>query len=159
MHMITDLIDSDSCFAPLRAPSKRAVLQILGQSLTRSAQKLGCAIGKNDIYESLLERDGLGPTGIGDGVAIPHARIPLLTHPLGAIAVLDAPVDFGSPDQVGCDIVLALISPASSGSEHLRALARLARVARDPGMRDKLRKAQSREMLVSALDLSQTIAA
>ena len=93
--------------------------------------------------ESTLERERLGSTGVGDGVAIPHARLRNLKMPLAVLAVLDPSVDFDSPDGGLADIIVLLLSPQEAGADHLKALARISRLLRRADVRDGIRAARS----------------
>lgn len=91
------------------------------------------------ILEALMEREALGPTGVGHGVALPHARIGGLDSVVGAFILLERPVDFDSVDRQPVDVVFALFAPQEAGVEHLKALALVSRSLRDPGLCAKLR--------------------
>lgn len=89
--------------------------------------------------EALLERESLGPTGVGHGVALPHARIDGLDRCKGVFMVLEKPIDFDSVDRQPVDLVFGLFAPETAGVEHLKALARVSRMLRDPAVCNKLR--------------------
>ena len=91
------------------------------------------------VVESLLARENLGPTGVGNGVALPHARIEGLESVVGAFVLLDRPVDFDSVDRQPVDIAFALFAPLNAGVEHLKALALVSRTLREASIRAKLR--------------------
>ncbi len=91
------------------------------------------------IFEALQEREGLGPTGVGHGVALPHARLPDLTEVHGAFLRLDRSIDFEAADRQPVDLVFALFAPSDTGVEHLKALALVSRTLRDPALCAKLR--------------------
>jgi len=93
----------------------------------------------NTSLEALLDRESLGPTGVGQGVALPHARLPDLTSVVGCFVRLEKPVDFGSVDRRPVDLIFALFAPANSGVDHLKALAAVSRTMRDPSVCQKLR--------------------
>lgn len=94
---------------------------------------------ETDISSALLERESLGPTGFGQGVALPHARLPVLREVTGVFVKLDRPVDFEAVDRKPVDLVFALFAPEESGTEHLKALALVSRTLRDPVLCEKLR--------------------
>jgi nitrogen PTS system EIIA component len=96
-------------------------------------------VSQTAVVEALLEREGLGPTGVGHGVALPHARIANLDSIRGLFIRLEKPLDFDSIDRQPVDIVFALLAPLSAGVEHLKALALVSRTLRDTGVRTKLR--------------------
>ncbi|WP_425074371.1 PTS sugar transporter subunit IIA [Sagittula sp. S175] len=91
------------------------------------------------LVEALLERETLGPTGVGHGVALPHARIAGLEEVLGVFLLLEKPIDFDAVDRQPVDIVFALFAPEEAGVEHLKALALVSRTLRDAGLCTKLR--------------------
>ncbi|MEP2472510.1 PTS sugar transporter subunit IIA [Roseobacter sp.] len=92
-----------------------------------------------DVLDALLEREALGPTGVGHGIALPHARLGGLTSVVGAFVLLDKPIDFNAVDRQPVDIAFALFAPEDAGVEHLKALALVSRTLRDPGICTKLR--------------------
>ena len=91
------------------------------------------------IFDALQERESLGPTGVGHGVALPHARISELTSVSGAFLKLEKPVDFDSVDRQPVDLIFALFAPADTGADHLKALALVSRTLRNPALCAKLR--------------------
>ena len=90
-------------------------------------------------YDALMNREALGATGVGNGVAIPHARIKGLDKVVGAFFKLDKPMDFSSVDRKPVDLIFALFAPEGAGVEHLKALALVSRTLRDDSVRSKLR--------------------
>ena len=97
------------------------------------------ALPEGQILDALQERESLGPTGVGHGVALPHARLPELTEVHGAFLKLEKPVDFDAADKHPVDLVFVLFAPADTGVDHLKALALVSRTLRDAGLRAKLR--------------------
>lgn len=91
------------------------------------------------VLEALMVRESLGPTGVGHGVAIPHARIPGIDDVCGAFVLLDKPIDYGAVDRQPVDIAFALFAPEDAGVEHLKALALVSRTLRDAAVCTKLR--------------------
>ena len=116
------------------ASSKKHLLHEIGD-LVSGVYGLNTGI----VVESLLARENLGPTGVGNGVALPHARIEGLDSVAGAFVLLDRPVDFDSVDRQPVDIVFALFAPLNAGVEHLKALALVSRTLREVSIRAKLR--------------------
>ncbi|MDF1802471.1 PTS sugar transporter subunit IIA [Thalassovita sp.] len=116
------------------ASSKKRLLQDLGD-LAFSAHGLSAPAA----VEALMERESLGPTGVGHGVALPHARMPGLKSVVGAFLLLEKPVDFDSVDRLPVDIVFALFAPEDAGVEHLKALALVSRTLREASLCAKLR--------------------
>ena len=116
------------------ASSKKRLLHEIGD-LVSGVYGLDTGI----VVESLLARENLGPTGVGNGVALPHARIEGLESIVGAFVLLDRPVDFDSVDRQPVDIAFALFAPLNAGVEHLKALALVSRTLREASIRAKLR--------------------
>lgn len=103
------------------------------------------------VLEALEERERLGSTGFGRGVAIPHARIPGLRRPVCAVLRLDAPVSFDAADGLPVELAFGLLSPDQSGATHLHALAAISRMMRDDRLRDRLAEAQNDETVYALL--------
>lgn len=143
---IADLVTPRSVIAQLRAPTKRQVLQELAR---RAAATTG--LPDRRIYDALAERERLGTTGIGTGVAIPHCRLSELTRLHGMFARLERPVPFEAIDNEPVDLVFLLLAPLDAGAEHLKALARISRLLRDRAMCEKLRGANSADALYALL--------
>ncbi|HMQ91505.1 MAG TPA: PTS sugar transporter subunit IIA [Amaricoccus sp.] len=131
---LSDIIGVDAVRAPLKATSKKRLLQDLAE-MAETVYGLPAAT----VYKSLMEREGLGPTGVGRGVAIPHARFEGVNRVIGLFARLEKPVDFESIDRQPVDLVFALFAPESAGAEHLKALARVSRTLRNEAVCAKLR--------------------
>ncbi len=132
---LADVIARDAILPALKAGSKKQILQEI-------AQRAGDAYGLDArvVVEGLLAREKLGSTAMGGGVAVPHARLAGLKSIVGLFARLEQPVDFEAADGQAVDLVFALLAPEESGADHLRALARVSRLLRDPETRAKLRK-------------------
>lgn len=130
-----DLIAPKDVFAAMRVNSKRQLLQDLAE---RAADKTG--MGSRQIFDTLLQRERLGSTGVGNGIAIPHGKLPGLKAITGIFARLEKPIDFEALDDQPVDIVFLLLAPEGAGADHLKALARIARVMREPEQVDKLRE-------------------
>ena len=103
------------------------------------------------LFDRLLERERLGSTGIGGGIAIPHGRMSTLSAPRGLFARLVTPIDFDSIDERPVDIVFLLVAPEGAGADHLKALARVSRLLRDRSLVDKLRATESADALYALL--------
>ncbi|MGC1495013.1 MAG: PTS sugar transporter subunit IIA [Sulfitobacter sp.] len=116
------------------ASSKKRLMHDIGE-LVNHAYGLDAA----KVVEALIARESLGPTGVGHGVALPHARIDGLDEVIGAFVLLDKPIDFSSVDRQPVDIAFVLFAPESAGVEHLKALALVARTLRNPTICSKLR--------------------
>jgi PTS system nitrogen regulatory IIA component len=116
------------------ASSKKRLLNELGE-IAQSVYGLDAA----HVVEALLERESLGPTGVGRGVALPHARVDNIDSVLGVFVMLEKPVDFSAVDRQPVDLAFALFAPKENGVEHLKALARVSRTLRDESVCQKLR--------------------
>ena len=133
---LSDLIPAGGAVADLPGGSRKQVLQALSDLAHRTLK-----VPARPVLEAVMERERLGSTGIGDGVAIPHARTPLVTRTCGVFARLKAPVDFDAIDGRPADLIFLLLAPEDSGAEHLKALARISRLFRREEFRDSLRAA------------------
>lgn len=145
MHL-DDIIDARSVLANVRAQGKKQLLQDLSHAL---AKRVG--IDHRAIFETLLTREKLGSTGIGQGIAIPHAKLAGLSRVHGLFARLAAPVDFESVDGQPVDLIFVLLAPDHAGADHLKALACISRVLRDVNVVAKLRGTDTPEGLYAIL--------
>lgn len=130
------------------ASSRKQAILLLAEAL---AGKLGETVSARDIVDAVMEREQLGSTGVGDGVAIPHARLKQVSAPIGAYLRLKEGVDFDAIDERACDIVFMLLAPLASGADHLRALAQVSRALRQSSLRDRLREVSTREDVCAIL--------
>jgi PTS system nitrogen regulatory IIA component len=126
--------------------SKKRVLQDLS---VRAASVYG--IDGDVAFDALQERENLGPTGVGEGVALPHARIAGLDSVVGVFTRLEKPLDYESVDRQPVDLVFALFAPVNSGVDHLKALACVSRLLRDPATRSKLRANEDENTIFAIL--------
>jgi nitrogen PTS system EIIA component len=151
---LADLVAPSAIVPALRVNGKKQTLQEL-------AAKAADLTGQNarSIFEVLLQREKLGSTGIGNGIAIPHGKLPKLTSLFGLFARLDRPVDFEALDGLPVDLILVLLAPEGAGADHLRALARIARLLRDREVAAKLRQSRDAETIYSVLALPSASAA
>src|SRR5918997_4998886 len=143
---LLDFLDPQAVLPALRVNSKKQALQELA---SHAARLTGLAEGV--IYEALLQRARLGSTGIGEGIAIPHGKLPGLTRIFGLIARLDKPVDFEALDAQPVDVLFLLLAPEGAGADHLKALARVARVLREPGLIERVRAAREGAALYAVM--------
>lgn len=129
--------------------------------LTELAELAETTYGMNapNVVEALLAREALGPTGVGHGVALPHARMDGIDKVVGLFALLEKPVDFGSVDHQPVDIAFALFAPENAGVEHLKALALVSRTLRDTSICSKLRANPSSDTLYTILTEAQGVQA
>ena len=142
-----NLMTSDCVLANLRASNKRQVLQ----ELARKAAKL-TGQAENAIYEVLNERELLGTTGIGHGIAIPHGKLPGLDRVYGVFAKLERPVDFDAIDNQPVDLIFLLLAPANCGTDHLKALAKVSRMLRDRILCEKMRGSTSCDAIYALMN-------
>ena len=143
---ISDLISLEGVAANLRATSKKQALQELSHT---ASQVTG--LPTRDIFEVLLQRERLGSTGLGQGIAIPHGKMVSLDRLYGVFARLNQPIDFESVDGQPVDLIFLLLAPESAGADHLKALAKVSRVLRDGQTVSKLRGSSGADAIYSIL--------
>lgn len=146
---ITDLVTPESVVADLKVTSKKQAIHDL-------ARKAAEVTGEHEraIFDVLMERERLGTTGVGGGIAIPHGKLPGLDRLYGVFARLSDPVDFSAIDEQPVDLVFLLLAPETAGADHLKALARVSRLLRDKSTCEKLRGAQSADAVFALLSES-----
>ena len=151
---ITDLVAPEAILPALKVNSKKQALQEL-------AARAAVLTGQNErsIFEVLLQREKLGTTAVGYGVAIPHGKLPKLEKLSGLFARLDRPIDFEAMDGQPVDLVFLLLAPEGAGADHLKALARVARLLRDPEIARKLRASNGAEAIYAVLAMPSASAA
>ncbi|CAL1690635.1 Nitrogen regulatory protein [Brevundimonas subvibrioides] len=135
---IGELLVRDGIVLKSGASSKRQALHSVAAT---AAQCVG--IDESVIFDALMEREVLGSTGLGSGVAVPHARLPGLGGVRAVFVRLDTPVAYDALDDRPVDLMFALFAPPSSGADHLRALAAVSRAMRSPELREQLRQART----------------
>ena len=140
--MITDLVAPEAILPALKVNSKKQALQELA---ARAAELTGQS--ERAIFEVLLQREKLGTTAVGYGIAIPHGKLPKLDRIFGLFARLAKPIDFESLDDQPVDLIFLLLAPENAGADPLKALARIARVLREPGVAQRLRTATDADAL------------
>jgi PTS system nitrogen regulatory IIA component len=131
---LSDLIEVTAIMPALRANSKKQLLQMLSE---KAAATTG--IPEREIFDTILQRERLGSTGVGNGIAIPHGKLAGVKRITGVFARLDQPVDFEALDDQPVDLVFLLLAPEGAGADHLKALSRIARVLRDADTVAKIR--------------------
>jgi PTS system nitrogen regulatory IIA component len=150
----TDLVSPNAIIPALKVNGKKQALQEI-------AAKAAVLTGQSEkaILEILLQREKLGSTGVGNGVAIPHGKLAKLTQVFGLFARLERPIDFEALDGQPVDLIFVLLAPEQAGADHLKALARIARVLRDPEVAQKLRNSHDADALYAVLALPSESAA
>lgn len=143
---LVDILAPNAVIADMRANTKKKALHEVAQ---RAAQVTG--LGERAIFDVLLERERLGSTGLGGGIAIPHGKLKALDRLHGVFARLATPIDFEAIDARPVDLMFVLLAPESAGADHLKALSRVSRALRDKGLVDKLRATDHPEALYALL--------
>ncbi len=143
---IADLLHPDAVLANLKGTSKKQVLQEL-------AARAAALTGQDEqaIFATLIEREKLGTTGVGNGVAIPHGRLPGIEAPWALFARLEKGIDFDAVDGQKVDLIFLLLAPEAAGADHLKALSRISRCLRNGELCTKLRGADDPEALYALL--------
>src|SRR6188508_1666348 len=151
---ITDLVAPEAIIPALKVNSKKQALQEL-------AARASALTGQNEraVFEVLLQREKLGTTGVGNGIAIPHGKLPKLEKLFGLFARLDRPIDFESLDGQPVDLIFLLLAPEGAGADHLKALARVARLLREPATVTRLRESRDADALYAVLAMPPSEAA
>jgi nitrogen PTS system EIIA component len=151
---LTDLVAPNAIIPALKVNNKKQVLQEL-------AARAAALTGQNEktIFDTLMQREKLGSTAVGNGIAIPHGKMATLGRLFGLFARLDRPVDFESLDGQPVDLIFLLLAPEGAGADHLKALARVARLLRDSTVADKLRASEDAEALYAVLAMPPATAA
>lgn len=151
---ILDLVAPDAVLAQVKASSKKQALQIL---CAKAGELTG--LEERDIFAKVFERERLGTTGVGQGVAIPHGKLEGLDKIVAVFAQLAKPVDFDSIDNQPVDLMFLLLAPDHAGADHLKALARISRLLRDKSMCEKLRGGKDKDAIYALLTQSHANAA
>jgi PTS system nitrogen regulatory IIA component len=151
---ITDLVAPEAIIPALKVISKKQALQELS---ARAAELTG--LSERAIFEVLLQREKLGTTAVGYGVAIPHGKLPKLEKLFGFFARLERPIDFEAMDGQPVDLIFLLLAPEGAGADHLKALAKVARAMRDADLAAKLRASRDAQALYAVLALPPATAA
>lgn len=151
---LSDLLSGGPVLPALNCSSAKQVFSRLSNAM---AEKTG--VSERDIQRAILEREKLGSTAVGHGVVLPHARLPGIASPIGGFARLIAPVDFDAVDEQPCDLVFMLLASDGDGADHLRALAKVARVMRQSSIRNQLREATTEQDIRDIFGASVTSSA
>ena len=150
----TDLVSPNAIIPAMKVNGKKQALQEI-------AAKAAELTGQNEktILEILLQREKLGSTGVGNGVAIPHGKLSKLGNVFGLFARLERAIDFEALDGQPVDLIFLLLAPEGAGADHLKALARVARLLRDPEVARKLRASNGAEAIYAVLAMPSASAA
>lgn len=148
---LTDLIEPGDIFLSLKADCKKQVLKDISELAAKKTEGDG-----QQIFQTLLEREKLGSTGVGNGIAIPHGKIDGLKNITGILAILEKPIDFEALDDQPVDVIFLLLTPEVSGAEHLKALAKIARILREKEILTKLREANDRAFIYELISKNKT---
>jgi PTS system nitrogen regulatory IIA component len=143
---LVEILSPDAIAPALRVSGKKQALQELA---TQAAARTW--LDQHEIFETLLQRERLGSTGVGEGIAIPHGKLAKLDKLFGFVARLEKPVDFDAIDGMPVDILFLLLAPEGAGADHLKALARVARVLRRSGVLERLRAAHDADAIYAVL--------
>ena len=143
---VTDLIRPHAVVPNLRVTSKKQALQ----ELSRRASDL-IDVPERRIFDVLVERERLGTTGVGNGIAIPHGKLSEISDLQAMFARLETPIDFEAIDEQPVDLICVLLAPESAGADHLKALARISRLLRDRNVCEKLRGSDSADAVYAIL--------
>ncbi len=143
---ISELLSPARSLYTTQKESKKHVLNQLSKLICQDLKD----VEVDDIFSALVDRERLGSTAIGHGVAIPHVRSTLVKHPLGALLRLEHGIDFGATDKQEVDLFFALLVPVDGDEEHLQILAHIAKKFHDPAFREKLRLADEKATLYQA---------
>lgn len=141
-----DILSPHGIIVGLKVSSKKQVLQ----EVARKAAAL-TKLHERVIFDVLVERERLGTTGVGHGIAIPHGKLATLPAVTGVFARLEKPIDFEAMDEQPVDLVFLLLAPEGAGADHLKALARVSRLLRDPSLCAKLRGASNADAVYALL--------
>ena len=151
---LLEFLTPEAVVASLRAPTKKQALHELAAHAARLTGE-----DERRIFETLLQRERLGSTGIGEGIAIPHGKLPKLEKLFGLFARLERPIDFESLDGQPVDLIFLLLAPEGAGADHLKALARVARLLREAELVARLRESRDPDSLYAVLALPSSAAA
>ncbi len=145
---INNLISKETIIVNIEARNKKSLLEELSKVIAEKYQ-----INATEVEDVIMERENLGSTGLGKGIAIPHGRIDSITSPIGLLVKLSSPIEFDAIDKEPVDIIFMLLAPISSGADHLNALGAVSEILRDASIVEKMRAATVVEEVSSLLGL------
>lgn len=143
---LATLLDRNAILGHVSVNSKRQALQVVADAVARNLK-----LDSGEVLQALLEREKLGSTGVGLGVAVPHAALKGLDRMYGVFVRLETPVDYEAIDDMPVDLVFALLAPEDAGTEHLRALAKVSRLLRQKDLREQLRAIDNPDAIYALL--------
>lgn len=143
---LTDILSKDNVVPCAKVTSKRQLLQLAAD---KAAEATG--LGAHQIFETLIEREKCGTTGLGGGIAVPHGKMQGLDRVIGVFIRLDRAIEFDAVDEMPVDLVFVLLAPQGAGADHLKALSRIARTLRHDRLVEQLRASREAERLYSLL--------
>ena len=144
---LSDILSADSILLSVKAKNKRQLLQEISQFAAKST-----GLDERTIFDTLLERENLGSTGFGNNAALPHGRLAELNKVYGFFIKMATPIDYEAIDKKPVDILFLLLSPESSGADHLTALAQISRLLNDKNQVAKLREAETQAEILAILN-------
>lgn len=150
---IIDLVAPQAIIPALKVNNKKQALQEIAAKAAESTGR-----SEREIFDVLMQREKLGSTAVGNGIAIPHGKLAKIDRIFGAFARLDRPIDFEALDGQPVDLIFVLLAPENAGADHLKALARIARMLRDTDLANKLRDARDPEAIYAVLALPTPVA-
>lgn len=148
---LSDLVEVSAIMPTLKANSKKQLLQLLSE---KAASITG--LPERVIFDTILQRERLGSTGVGNGIAIPHGKLAGVSAIVGVFARLEQPVDFDALDDRPVDLVFLLLAPEGAGADHLKALSKIARVLRDGDTVQKIRNTRDAAAIYALLSETAT---
>lgn len=148
---LSDLIEVSAIMPALKANSKKQLLQLLAEKAAAVTE-----LPERVIFDTILQRERLGSTGVGNGIAIPHGKLSGVKKIVGVFARLESPVDFEALDDQPVDLVFLLLAPEGAGADHLKALSRIARVLRDNETVAKIRGTRDASAIYALLSETAT---
>ena len=151
MDNFSDLLAAEAVSSAVNIPNKKQLFQRLGQLAVNAY-----GLDGSEVIERITERERLGSTGFGGGIAIPHAKLDSLTKVYGVVLLLGEPIPFDAIDDVPVDVVFMLLSPSDSGAEHLKTLARVSRLLRNERALARIRGVGSDAALYALLAGGET---
>ncbi len=153
------LFNAEDILFDVNVGSQKQLFQEIATKLIKTHKLEEKGIACRDIVAASVERERLGSTGVGNGVALPHARLDGVDHVVAVFAKLNHPLEFDSVDDRAVDLVVFLLAPGDAGGAHLRALAKVSRLLRRQEVRQRLRAAPNAESLYTILTENQDVRA